>query len=192
MRPGMQAALSGTLATMCPAIPYALAAKFAHPDRPVIAAIGDGAMQMIGNAALIDIAHYHDRWANQQLVVVVLHNNDLNQVTWEQRVMSGDPKLDASQTLPDFPYAEYAKLIGLHGLRVDRPEDVGPAWDEALSAGRPALLEVITDPEVPPLPPHIRFEQATGLAQALLKGDRSRREIITESIKGKLAEFTTR
>jgi pyruvate dehydrogenase (quinone) len=192
IRPGMDAALSGTLATMCPAIPYALAAKFAYPDRPVIAAIGDGAMQMIGNAALIDIAHYHDRWANQQLVVVVLHNNDLNQVTWEQRVMSGDPKLEASQTLPDFPYAEYARMLGLHGVRVDRPEDVGAAWDEALGAGRPALLEVITDPEVPPLPPHIRFEQAEGLAKALVKGESSRRSIITESIKGKLAEFTTR
>jgi pyruvate dehydrogenase (quinone) len=192
IRPGMDAALSGTLATMCPAVPYALAAKFAYPDRPVIAAIGDGAMQMLGNAALIDIAHYRDRWANQQLVVVVLHNNDLNQVTWEQRVMSGDPKLEASQQLPDFPYADYAKLIGLHGVRVDRPEDVGPGWDEALAAGRPAVLEVITDPEVPPLPPHIRFEQAEMLAKALLKGEPSRREIITESIKGKLAEFTTR
>jgi pyruvate dehydrogenase (quinone) len=192
LRPGMDAALSGTLATMCPAIPYALAAKFAYPDRPVIAAIGDGAMQMVGNAALIDIAHYAPRWSNQQLVVVVLHNNDLNQVTWEQRVMSGDPKLEPSQTLPDFPYAEYARMLGLHGVRVDRPEDVGPGWDAALSAGRPAVLEVITDPEVPPLPPHIRFEQAEGLAKALLKGETSRRAIIAESIKGKLAEFTTR
>jgi pyruvate dehydrogenase (quinone) len=192
MRSGMDAALSGTLATMCPAIPYALAAKFAYPDRPVVAAIGDGAMQMIGNAALIDLAHYHSRWANQQLVVVVLHNNDLNQVTWEQRVMSGDPKLDASQTLPDFPYAEYARLIGLHGVRVDRPEDVGPGWDEALAAGRPAVLEVITDPEVPPLPPHIRFEQAKGLAKAMLGGEQDKRSIISEAIKGKLAEFTTR
>jgi len=192
LRPGMDAALSGTLATMCPAVPYALAAKFAYPSRPVIAVIGDGAMQMLGNAALIDLAHYRDRWSNQQLVVLVLHNDDLNQVTWEQRVMSGDPKLEASQRLPDFPYAEYAKLLGFHGVRVDRPEDVGAGWDEALGAGRPALLEVITDPEVPPLPPHIRFEQASGLAQALLKGERSRRAIIAESIKGKLAEFTTR
>ena len=192
IRPGMDAALSGTLATMCPAIPYALAAKFAYPDRPVIAAIGDGAMQMCGNAALIDLAHYHSRWSNQQLVVVVLHNNDLNQVTWEQRVMSGEPKLDASQTLPDFPYAEYARLLGLHGIRVDRPENVGSGWDEALAAGRPAVLEVITDPEVPPLPPHIRFEQAEGLAKALLKGERDRRSIIGEAFKGKLAEFTTR
>jgi pyruvate dehydrogenase (quinone) len=192
MRQGMDAALSGTLATMCPALPYALAAKLAHPDRPVVAAIGDGAMQMIGNAALIDLAHYADRWSNPQLVVVVLHNNDLNQVTWEQRVMSGDPKLQASQVLPDFPYADYARLLGLHGLRVDRPEDVGPGWDEALAAGRPSVLEVITDPEVPPLPPHIRFEQAKGLAQALRGGEPRAGRIIKESVKGKLAEFTTR
>ncbi len=192
MRTGMDAALSGTLATMCPAIPYALAAKFAYPDRPVIATIGDGAMQMLGNAALIDIAHYHERWANRQLVVVVLHNNDLNQVTWEQRVMSGDPKLDASQVLPDFPYAEYARMLGLHGVRVDRPEDVGAGWDEALSAGRPAVLEVMTDPEVPPLPPHIRFDQAKGLSQALLRGDPAAGRIVKGAAKGKLAEFITR
>ena len=133
----MKAALSGTLARMCPAVPYALAAKFAYPDRPVIATIGDGAMQMLGNLALIDLARYQDRWANRQLVVLVLHNNDLNQVTWEQRVMSGDPKLEVSQTLPDFPYARYAELIGLKGIRVDTPDAVGPAWDDALAAGRP-------------------------------------------------------
>ena len=124
LRSGMKTALSGTLATMCPAIPYALAAKFAYPDRPVIASIGDGAFQMLGVNALIDIARYRDRWANQQLVVLVLHNDDLNQVTWEQRVMSGDPKLEVSQTLPDFPYARYAELIGLKGIRVDSPDAV--------------------------------------------------------------------
>jgi pyruvate dehydrogenase (quinone) len=192
VRRGMKAALSGTLATMCPAVPYALAAKMAFPERPVIAAIGDGAMQMTGINALIDLAHYRDRWSNQTLVVCVLHNDDLNQVTWEQRVMSGDPKLDASQVLPDFPYADYAKLLGLHGIRVDRAEDVGPAWDEALNAGRPVLLEAITDPEVPPLPPHIRFEQAKKLAHALMQGEPATPEIIAESTKGKLAEFLTR
>jgi pyruvate dehydrogenase (quinone) len=192
MRDGMQAALSGTLATMCPAIPYALAAKFAYPDRPVIAAIGDGAMQMTGINALIDIARYHHEWADQRLVVCVLHNNDLNQVTWEQRVMSGDPKLDASQVLPEFDYAGYARLIGLHGVRVDRPEDVGAAWDECLNAGKPSVLEVITDPEVPPLPPHIRFEQATGFAHALAGRDPNAREMITQAVKGKFAEFVNR
>jgi pyruvate dehydrogenase (quinone) len=192
VREDMMAALSGTLATMCPAIPYALAAKFAHPDRPVVAAIGDGAFQMLGVNALIDVARYADRWENRQLVVCVLHNDDLNQVTWEQRVMTGDPKLEASQVLPDFAYAEYARLLGLHGARVDRPEDVGPAWDAALAADGPALIEFVTDPEVPPLPPHIRFEQAKGLGHALLGGDPAAREIIRESIKGKWAEIAHR
>jgi pyruvate dehydrogenase (quinone) len=192
IREGMQAALSGTLATMCPAIPYALAAKFAYPDRPVIAAIGDGAMQMIGINALIDVARYRHEWSNQQLVVVVLHNDDLNQVTWEQRVMEGDPKLEASQVLPDFRYADYAKLLGLHAVRVDTPEAVGPAWDECLNAGMPSVLEVITDPEVPPLPPHIRFEQATGFAHALAGRDPNAREMVTQAVKGKLSEFANR
>jgi pyruvate dehydrogenase (quinone) len=192
VREDMKAALSGTLASMCPAVPYALAAKFAHPDRPVIAAIGDGAMQMIGINALIDIARYADRWANQQLVVCVLNNQDLNQVTWEQRVMEGDPKLDASQVLPDFDYAGYARLIGLEGIRVDAPDQVGPAWDRALAAGRPCLLEFVTDPEVPPLPPHIRFEQARNMAGALAAGDPASRRIVAQSFKDKLAEFTRR
>jgi pyruvate dehydrogenase (quinone) len=192
LRDGMTAILSGTLATMCPAVPYALAAKFAHPDRPVVAAMGDGAFQMLGVNALMDIARYRDRWSSQQLVICVLHNDDLNQVTWEQRVMAGDPKLDASQVLPDFAYADYARMLGLEGIRVDRPEDIGEAWDRALGAGRPALLEVVTDPEVPPLPPHIRAEQAKGMASALLAGDPAGKEMVKESVKGKLAEFTNR
>ncbi|HEX3689347.1 MAG TPA: thiamine pyrophosphate-requiring protein [Solirubrobacteraceae bacterium] len=191
MRSGMRSALSGTLATMCPAVPYALAAKFAYPDRPVIAAIGDGAMQMLGNLALIDLAHYQDRWTNRQLVVLVLHNNDLNQVTWEQRVMSGDPKLEVSQKLPDFPYARYAELIGLKGIRVATPDAVGQAWDDALSAGGPALIEAITDPEVPPLPPHISFEQARELAHAL-PGDPARGRIVRNALKGKIDELVHR
>jgi pyruvate dehydrogenase (quinone) len=191
MREGMRSILSGTLATMCPAVPYALAAKFAFPDRPVIATIGDGAFQMLGINGMIDIARYRDRWVNQQLVVLVLHNDDLNQVTWEQRVMSGDPKLEVSQTLPDFPYARYAELIGLKGIRVDAPDQVGPAWDEALAAGTPVVLEAITDPEVPPLPPHIRFEQAQKLAHAL-PGDPARGEIMRQAIKGKVDEIIHR
>jgi pyruvate dehydrogenase (quinone) len=192
LRAGMKTALSGTLATMCPAVPYALAAKFAYPDRPVIACLGDGAMQMLGNAALVDIAHYAERWPNKQCIVLVLHNNDLNQVTWEQRVLSGDPKLEASQVLPDFPFARYAEVIGLMGIRVDSPEDVGPAWDRALAADRPVVFEAITDPEVPPLPPHIRFEQAQHMAQALAHGDPHTGRIIRESVKGKVEEFLHR
>jgi pyruvate dehydrogenase (quinone) len=191
LRSGMQTALSGTLATMCPAVPYALAAKFAYPKRPVIASIGDGAMQMLGNAALIDLAHYQERWSNKQCIVVVLHNNDLNQVTWEQRVMAGDPKLNASQVLPDFNFTRYAEVVGAKGIRVERPEDVGPAWDEALAEPGLVVYEAITDPEVPPLPPHIKFEQAKKMAKAL-PGDPHTGRIVKQSIKGKLEEFVTR
>jgi pyruvate dehydrogenase (quinone) len=194
LREGMDAALSGTLATMCPAVPYALAAKLAHPDRPVIACLGDGAMQMLGINALIDLAMHRPRWEgrNEQLVVVVLNNGDLNQVTWEQRVMAGDAKMEATQDLPPFDFAAYANLIGLEGIRVEQPEDVAPALDRALAAGRPAVVDVVTDPEVPPLPPHIRFEQAKGLAKALAHGDPASGRIVKESVKGKLAEFLTR
>jgi pyruvate dehydrogenase (quinone) len=192
IRSGMKAGLSGTLATMCPAVPYALAAKMAYPDRPVIACIGDGAMQMLGINALIDIAKYQERWANKQLVILVLNNRDLNQVTWEQRVLSGDPKLDASQVLPDFPYARYAELLGIKGIRVDKPEQVSNAWDEALGAEAPVLVEAITDPEVPPLPPHVRMSQAKELASSLAKGDPARKRIFEQSLRGKLAEFMNR
>jgi pyruvate dehydrogenase (quinone) len=191
LRKGMRAALSGTLATMCPGVPYAFAAKMAYPDRPVIACLGDGAMQMLGINALIDIANRWEQWSNKQLVVLVLHNDDLNQVTWEQRVLAGDAKLEASQRIPDFPYADYARSLGLHGVRVESPDQVGEAWEEALNAGRPVVYEAITDPEVPPLPPHIKLEQATSMAKAL-KGDPARGRIMEQSLKGKLKELTTR
>ncbi len=188
----MRGALSGTLATMGPALPYAIAAKFVHPDRPVIAIEGDGAMQMNGINALIDVGKYWRRWADPRLIVLVLNNRDLNQVTWEQRVMSGDAKLEASQVTPDFPYARYAELLGFTGLRVDAPDQVSEAWDTALAADRPVVLEAITDPEVPPLPPHIRFEQAAGMAKALAAGDPASGAIVRQSIKGKLQELLTR
>ena len=191
-RRGMRGALSGTLATMGPALPYALAAKFVHPDRPVIAIEGDGAMQMNGISALIDVAKYRDRWSDPRFIVLVLNNRDLNQVTWEQRVLAGDPKLPASQVIPDFPYARYAELLGFEGIRVDDPDEVGPAWERALAADRPVVYEAIVDPEVPPLPPHIEFEQAKNLAQALAKGDPARRSIVRQSLKAKAQELLNR
>jgi pyruvate dehydrogenase (quinone) len=183
IRRGMLASLSGNLATMGPGVPYAIAAKFAHPDRVSIAMVGDGAMQMNGLAELITIGKYWQDWSDPRLIVLVLHNNDLNQVTWEQRAMEGDPRYDASQELPDFPYARYAELIGLKGIRVDDPDQIGAAWDEALAADRPVVLEAITDPAVPPLPPHITFEQAAHFAQAIRRGDSDRRGMITQSLK---------
>jgi len=192
LREGMRAALSGTLATMGPALPYAFAAKMAYPDRPVIAAVGDGAMQMLGINALIDIANRYKEWPNRQTIVLVLHNDDLNQVTWEQRVLTGDPKLEASQTIPDFPYARYAELLGLKGIRVDDPRQVADAWDEALAADRPVVYEAITDPEVPPLPPHVKVEQAKSMAKALVKGDPNGARAAKQSFRGKLMEFVSR
>jgi pyruvate dehydrogenase (quinone) len=191
LRRGMDAALSGTLATMCPAVPYALAAKLAFPQRPVIACLGDGAMQMLGLNGLIDLARYQDRWRGS-MVVLVLNNGDLNQVTWEQRVLAGDAKLETSQNLPAFDFAAYARLLGLEGIRVETPAEVGPAWDRALASDRPAVLDVLTDPEVPPLPPHIRLEHATGFARALLHGDPESGRVIRQSLREKLKDLVTR
>lgn len=171
LRRGMMASLSGGLATMGNGVPYAIAAKFAYPERVAIALVGDGAMQMNGNSELITVSKYWQQWADPRLIVMVLNNRDLNQVTWEMRVMEGDPKYEASQDLPDFPYAEYAELIGLKGIKVSDPETLGNAWDLALSADRPVVLEVLTDPDVPPIPPHIKREQAKAYMSALLHGD---------------------
>ncbi len=189
LRRGMQASVSGTLASMGCAVPYAIAAKFAFPERVAIALAGDGAMQMNGLAELITVAKYWERWEDPRLVVLVLNNRDLNQVTWEHRAMEGSPKFEASQDLPDFPYARFAELVGLRGIRVDDPEQVGSAWDEALMADRPAVLEAVVDPEVPPLPPHITFEQAKSLALAVAKGDAARKAFLERSLKEKLREL---
>jgi pyruvate dehydrogenase (quinone) len=189
MRKGMKFALSGSLATMGPAVPYAIAAKFAYPDRVAIAMTGDGAMQMNGINELITVAKYWKRWSDPRIVFLVLNNRDLNQVSWEMRVENGDPKFEASQDLPDFPYARYAELLGFKGIRVDKPEQIGAAWDDALSADRPVVLEAITDPDVSILPPHISFEQAKNLMTALIKGDPDEKGIIVEGSKGLLAEI---
>jgi pyruvate dehydrogenase (quinone) len=183
MRRGMLASLSGGLATMGPAVPYAIAAKFVHPDRPVIALVGDGAMQMNSMNALITIAKVWREWQDPRLVVMVLNNGDLNQVTWEQHAMEGDPMFEASQVVPDFPYARYAELLGLQGIRVDRPEGVAAAWDQALAADVPTVLEMITDPNVPPLPPHISLKHAKSFLSALLHGDPDSMRMVTASIK---------
>ncbi|HEY0388367.1 MAG TPA: thiamine pyrophosphate-requiring protein [Gaiellales bacterium] len=189
LRRGMSASLSGNLATMGPGVPYAIGAKFAHPDRPVIALVGDGAMQMNGINELITIAKYWKRWSDPRLVVLVLNNRDLNQVTWEQRAMEGDPKFETSQDLPDFPYADYARMVGLGGIRVDDPDALGAAWDEALASDRPFLLEAVTDPNVPPLPPHITLKQAKAMTFALAKGDPDFGDIVRQTLKDKVSEY---
>ena len=189
LRKGMRASLSGTLATMGPAVPYAIAAKFAHPERPVIAFVGDGAFQMNGMNELITIAKYHERWSDQRLVFCVFNNQDLNMVTWEQRVLAGDPMYPASQRIPDFPAARYAELVGLHGIKVDRPDDLAGAWSEVLSVGKPAVLEAVVDPEIPPLPPHITGQQMKKMTEAMVKGDPEAAGVMEKSLRAKVEEF---
>jgi pyruvate dehydrogenase (quinone) len=189
IRKGNLASLSGTLATMVPGVPYAIAAKFAHPNRPVIALVGDGAFQMLGMNEMLTVKRYMERWEDKRLVFCVFNNQDLNQVTWEQRVMEGDPKFPGSQWLPDFQYARYAELCGLKGIFCDNPNDLRGAWEEALQADRPCVLEVKTDPDIPPLPPHITFEQAKMMSEAMLKGDPDRAGVMANAFRGKLAEF---
>jgi pyruvate dehydrogenase (quinone) len=192
LRSGMKAGLSGTLATMGCAVPYALGAKFAHPDRPVIACLGDGAMQMTGINALIDIAHYADRWENSQVIVLVLNNGDLNEVTWEQRAMAGDPRYDVSQSLPDFPFARYAELLGMKAVRVDSPEQVRPAWEEALAHQGPVLYEAVTDPNMPPLPPQLRFETIRNMTRAFMRGDPAARDVLRHTIRARRQDIASR
>jgi pyruvate dehydrogenase (quinone) len=191
VREGMRSILSGTLATMGSAVPYALAAKFAHPDRPVLATLGDGAMQMIGINALVDVAHYSERWPDRRCVVLVLNNGDLNEVTWEQRAMSGDARLETSQSLPPFPYARYAELLGLKAVRMTAPDEVRPGWEEALAHDGPVLVEAVTDPNVPPTPPQIRFDAASKMARALVK-DPNARDVVRHIVRGAVSDLRTR
>ncbi|MGI8949903.1 MAG: thiamine pyrophosphate-requiring protein [Ornithinimicrobium sp.] len=184
----MRGNLSGLLASMLAAMPYAVAAKFAYPDRPVICTIGDGAFQMLGMNELLTVKRHWQEWADPRFIVMVLHNNDLTQVSFEMRE-AGDPKYEASQTLPDMDYAGYAELLGFRGIRVDDPTQVGAAWDAALAADRPVLLDIWTDPNVPPLPAHITIDQATGFVQALLKRDPSERPLVKEAVRAVGAEL---
>ena len=188
-RGDIRGSLSGTLATMGPGVPYAIGAKFAHPDRPAIALVGDGAMQMNGLAELITIKRYWEQWNDPRLVVAVLHNDDLNQVTWEMRAMEGAPKFVESQSLPDIDYAAFARGLGLHAINVDQADAVGAAWDSALAADRPTIIDVRCDPNVPPIPPHATFEQMKDAGLSLLHGDEDRWGVLRQGIKQKAQEF---
>jgi len=183
IRKGMMASLSGNLATMCPGMPYTIAAKFAYPDRMPIGLIGDGAMQMLGINGMITIEKYWKRWKDPRLMILVLNNHDLNMVSWEQRALVGDPKFDASQDLPEFPYAEYAKMLGLEGIKVEHQDDIPAALDEAMMCGKPVLVEALTDPAVPMLPPHISVEQTKHFMSALVHGDSDAWDMVKQTYK---------
>ena len=182
-RHGMKVAISGTLATMGPAIPYAAAGKFAFPERPAFALVGDGAMQMLGINALVTVAKYWKRWTDPRFVVVVLNNGDLNMVSWELRALGGSPKLPQTQDLPPFDYAAYAEMLGIGGVRIERAADVQPGLEHALAARHPVLLDVHADPAVLALPPHATFEQTKKLFEALAKGDPDRGPIVRQLLR---------
>jgi pyruvate dehydrogenase (quinone) len=189
IRRGMKAMLSGNLATMVPGVPYAIAAKFAFPDRVSVAMVGDGAMQMGGMAEMLTAAKYYDTWADPRMIVLVLTNEDLNQVTWEQRVMEGDPQFKASQEIPYVDYAAWADLIGLHGIKITKAAEIEDAWREALSADRPVIISALTDPNEAPLPPHITFEQAERFAKSILADPHGGLPGAVESVREKVHEF---
>jgi pyruvate dehydrogenase (quinone) len=188
-RGDVRGSLSGTLATMGAAVPYGVGAKFAFPGRPVIAFAGDGAMQMNGLAELITVRRYWSEWSDPRLIVAVLHNNDLNQVTWELRAMGGSPTFEESQTLPEVDYAAFAAGLGLGAVTISHPDEIVPAWQEALRAERPYVLDVHCSPDIPPIPPHATFEQARDAAAAMLKGDVRRFGVIKEGLKTKAQEL---
>ncbi|KDB01724.1 thiamine pyrophosphate protein [Defluviimonas sp. 20V17] len=183
IRKGMKASLSGTLATMCPGVPYAVAAKFCYPDRTAVAFVGDGAMQMLGITDLITVAKYWREWSDPRLVVCVLANQDLNQVTWELRAMANSPRVAKTQDVPDVDMAAYAEILGLNGIRVEKADDIGPAWERAFSADRPTVIHAVVDPDVPTLPPHITMDQAKSFMNAMLHGDTETAGIIKQTIK---------
>lgn len=189
IRKGMMASLSGTLATMCSAVPYAIAAKFAYPDRMPIAIAGDGAMQMLGINELITIAKYWKQWQTPHFMILVINNHDLNMVSWEQRITTGSPKFEASQNLPDFRFADYAKMLGLEGFRISNPDQVEEVMDSAMAAGRPVVVEAITDPNVPLLPPHISAMQAKNFLASIIKGDSNAWEMVKQTYKDVVAEY---
>jgi pyruvate dehydrogenase (quinone) len=183
IRTGMKASLSGNLATMCPGMPYTIAAKFAYPERVAIGLIGDGAMQMLGINGLITVAKYYKSWKDPRMIVLVLNNRDLNMVSWEQRAMVGDAKFDTSQDVPDFPYDEYARMLGLEGVRIDKAEDVEAGLDRAIAAQKPVVINVYTDPAVPMLPPHVTFKEFKSFASAIYHGDSDSSDMIKQAAK---------
>lgn len=183
IRDGMKASLSGNLATMCPAVPYSIAAKFAFPERIAIAIVGDGAMQMLCMNELITIAKYWKEWADPRMLIIVLNNRDLNMVTWEQRMLAGEPKFEASQDIPDIDYAKFAELVGLRGIRIDHPDQIKSSLEQLLAADMPAVLDVVVDPKVPILPPQADLAQMAKFTKAMLKGDPEQAGIIRQTIK---------
>jgi len=192
LRDGMRGDLSGRLATMLAAMPYAEAAKFAYPDRTVVCTIGDGAFQMLGMNELITIKKYLSRWSDPSFIILVLHNDDLTQVSWEMRTEDANPVWSTSQDVESVDYAGWARLLGFNGITVESDDDIEAAWDAAFAHRGVTLIDAHTSKNVPPLPPHITAEFAKNTAFALLKGDPDGFEVIKDSATSLVTEGVER
>lgn len=192
LREGMLGDLSGRLATMLAAMPYATAAKFAYPDRSVVCTIGDGAFQMLGMNELITVKKYLDRWENPQLIVVVMHNDDLTQVSWEMRTEDGNPVWETAQDVESVDFAGWAQLLGFQGIAVHRDEDVVPALDRAFAHRGVTLIDAYVSRNVPPLPAKVTAEYAVNTVKALVKGDPQEGHVIADTAKAVVTEGVSR
>src|SRR5699024_2850592 len=187
----MDGSLSGSLASMLASMPYAVSAKFAHPGRPVVCTIGDAAFQMRGMNELLTVKRHCRAGEDPRRILLVPHNRDLTQVPWEMRA-AGDPRDDTIREGEGRGYAAFADVLGLTGIRVDSKDEVAGAWDRAFAADRPVVLDVRTDPDTPPLPPHISLDEAKGMAASLAKGDPAEGSVISQSARGMAAALFTK
>jgi pyruvate dehydrogenase (quinone) len=193
LRRGMLGDLSGRLATMLASMPYAVAARFAYPERPVVCTIGDGAFQMLGMNELITIKKYGERLGSDApFVILVLHNNDLSQVSWEMRTEDGNPVWRKAQDVESVDYAGWARLLGFDAIEVHSDDEVETAWDRAFATPGVTLIDAYTSRNVPPLPPHITKEFAKMTGLALLKGDPFELDVIRDSAKSLVTEGVER
>ncbi|PZE25689.1 thiamine pyrophosphate-requiring protein [Curtobacterium sp. MCBD17_028] len=181
LKRGMRGDLSGRLATMLAAMPYAVAAKLAHSDKTVVCTIGDGAFQMLGMNELITVKKYMQQWETKQFIIVVMHNDDLAQVSWEMRTEDGNPLWRGSQDVESMDYAGYAELLGFRGVQVRSDDQVESAVAEAFAHDGVTLIDAYVSRNVPPLPPHITREYALNTAKSLLKGDPMEAGVIRDS-----------
>lgn len=191
MRPSQTGSLAGLLLSMGGGMPYAIAAKMAHPDRPVLAIIGDGAMQMNGVNELITVKKYWQRWADPRFVVLVLNNRDLSYVSWETRAMLGAVPDPNSASLPDVPYAGWAQLLGLDGARLEEPGRIEAVVDAAFAADRPFVIDAVVDANVPLIPPHLTASQVLLTAKAEFSGDPAFFSIVTEGVRTSVVAAAT-
>jgi pyruvate dehydrogenase (quinone) len=192
LRRGMLGDLSGRLATMLAAMPYAVAAKFAYSDRTVVCTIGDGAFQMLGMNELITIKKYQSRWKNRRFIIVVMHNDDLSQVSWEMRTEDGNPVWRTAQDVESVDYAGWAELLGFSGVRVKSDDEIEGALDTAFATDGVTLVDAYVTRNAPPLPPHITKEFAKLTGEAFLKGDPFAIDAIRDSAQALVAEGVER